>query len=44
MFLGLLERGKPSCVAIAAVANRWTRRLWHELKGMGDGGPVLTAA
>lgn len=44
LYLGLLERGKPACVAIAAVANRWTRRLWHELKGMGDGGQVMTAA
>lgn len=43
MFLGLRERGKPACVAIAAVANRWTRRLWHDLKGMGDGGPVCPA-
>lgn len=44
LYLGLLERGKPACVAIAAVANRWTRRLWHDLKGMVDGGQVMTAA
>lgn len=43
LYLGFLERGKPRSVAVAAVANRWTRRLWHDLKGMGDGGPVLTA-
>lgn len=36
--LGLLERGKPKCVTIVAVANRWTRRLWHDLKALGDGG------
>lgn len=28
----LMERGKPKCVAIVAVANRWARRLWHELR------------
>lgn len=28
----LLDRGKPKCVAIVAVANRWARNLWHELK------------
>ncbi|MCE2925669.1 MAG: IS110 family transposase [Phycisphaeraceae bacterium] len=44
LYLGLLERGKPACVAIAAVANRWTRRLWHDLKGMGDGGGMSAAA
>ena len=33
----LLSRGKPVCVAVVAVANHWTRRLWHELKGLGDG-------
>lgn len=44
LYLGLRERGKPACVAIAAVANRWTRRLWHELKDMGDGGSVTAAA
>lgn len=43
LYDGFLERGKPACVAIAAVANRWTRKLWHELKGMGDGGPVMAA-
>jgi transposase len=35
---GLLERGKAKCVAIAAVANRWTRRLWHDLKAMAEPG------
>ena len=43
-YLSLRERGKPACVAIAAVANRWTRRLWHELKGMGDGTRAASAA
>ena len=31
-FLRMKESGKPSCVVIAAVANRWMRRLYHELK------------
>lgn len=44
LYRGFLERGKPACVAIAAVANRWTRRLWHELKGFGDGNTALAAA
>lgn len=29
----LRSRGKPACVTVAAVANRWTRGLWHRLKG-----------
>lgn len=28
----LQERGKPTSVAVAAVANRWTRWLFHQLK------------
>lgn len=28
----LLDRGKHKCVAVVAVANRWTRCLWHELR------------
>jgi transposase len=43
-FHHLLACGKPVCVAVIAVANRWTRRLWHELKGMGDGAAVPRAA
>lgn len=31
---GLMERGKPKCVAVVAVANRWARRLWHELRSV----------
>ncbi|MGH2610317.1 MAG: IS110 family transposase [Tepidiformaceae bacterium] len=31
---GLMERGKPKCAAIVAVANRWTRRIWHDLKSI----------
>jgi transposase len=27
----LRKRGKPACVAVAAVANRWMRRLWHQM-------------
>jgi transposase len=26
------ERGKPYCVIVAAVANRWLRRMYHALK------------
>jgi transposase len=26
------SRGKPACVIVAAVANRWVRGLWHEFK------------
>jgi transposase len=28
----LLERGKPKCVVVAAVANRWLRWLYHEMQ------------
>jgi transposase len=28
----LLRRGKPKCVVVAAVANRWLRRLFHEMQ------------
>jgi len=26
------RRGKPACVVIGAVANRWTRKLFHQMK------------
>ena len=29
---GLLRQGKPKNVVVAAVANRWTRRLLHEMQ------------
>jgi transposase len=29
----LRARGKPACVAVAAVANRWARGLWHRMLG-----------
>lgn len=32
VFRSLVGRGKPACVAIVAVANRWCRSTWHELK------------
>lgn len=35
-FQHLRSRGKPVCVAVVAIANHWTRRLWHEFKGLGD--------
>lgn len=28
----LLARGKPKCLVVAAVANRWMRRLFHDLQ------------
>jgi transposase len=31
----LEERGKPVSVVVAAIANRWTRWLFHQLKGIG---------
>lgn len=30
----LVERGKPASVAVAAVANRWVRRLYWEMKNV----------
>lgn len=32
MAAGMKARGKPACVAVAAVANRWVRGLWHRQK------------
>jgi transposase len=29
---GLRARGKPASVAAAAIANRWMRKLYHDLK------------
>lgn len=28
------DRGKPRCVIVAAIANRWIRGLYHEMKGI----------
>jgi len=28
----LLDRGKPKCVVVAAVANRWVRWLYHQMQ------------
>ena len=28
----LRKQGKPACVAVAAVANRWVRQLYHQLR------------
>jgi len=33
----LRSRGKPASVTVAAVANRWMRRLYHEMKPLGIG-------
>lgn len=32
----LQKRGKPTNVVVAAVANRWVRRLYHEMRSDGD--------
>lgn len=32
----LEDGGKPVSVVVAAIANRWTRWLFHQLKGIGD--------
>lgn len=49
---GMLQRGKPKNVVVAAVANRWVRWLYHELRrapqGLGsgstEGGPPLPSS
>jgi transposase len=46
---GMLQRGKPKNVVVAAIANRWVRWLYHELRrndpnlgsGSTKGGPPL---
>ena len=35
MAMKLIDQGKPTCVAVAAVANRWIRRLFHEMRDVG---------
>lgn len=35
MAMKMIKRGKPKCVVVAAVANRWTRKLYHEMKPLG---------
>lgn len=42
LFIALKERGKPTNVALVAIANRWVRWLFHQIKGVAD--PVRTAA
>lgn len=37
MLYGMLERGKPECVAIFAVVNRWSSTL-REMKVLGEPG------
>lgn len=32
LFHKLRSAGKPTCVALAAVANRWMRKLFHQMK------------
>jgi len=44
-FKARLGQRKPANVVSAAIANRWLRRLYHELAGLGAGGPsALTKA
>jgi transposase len=44
----LRERGKPTCVVVAAVANRYMRWLWHQMvpapAPLGGGGAGPTSA
>ncbi len=32
LYCGLWQRGKPKCLALAAVANRWIRWLFHQVQ------------
>ena len=32
LYDALRARGKPACVAVAAVGNRWLRNLYHAMK------------
>jgi hypothetical protein len=34
LYRQLRGRGKPACVALAAVANRWMRTLYHQMKDL----------
>lgn len=38
LYLSLVKRGKPQCVAIAAVANRWVRSMHHRMLDVGEPG------
>jgi transposase len=40
---GMLARGKPKNVVVAAVANRWVRWLYHELNRSTDSSDELTS-
>jgi transposase len=31
----MIRRGKPKCLVAAAIANRWIRQLYHEMKPLG---------
>lgn len=42
LYITLKERGKPTNVALVAIANRWMRWLFHQIKGVAD--PLRTAA
>lgn len=35
----LRAKGKQACVAVAAVANRWVRRLFHQMRPLGIAAP-----
>jgi transposase len=41
---GMLQRGKPKNVVVAAVANRWVRWLYHELKRPAESTETSTPA
>lgn len=40
----LKKKGKPGSVVAVAIANRWIRKLYHEMKGLRAPGEVTAAA
>jgi len=34
--LSMKARGKPACVIAAAIANRWVRSLYYEMRTLGQ--------
>lgn len=40
----LSAQGKPYCVCLAAIANRWLRRLYHQMRSFELGGDLPLAA
>ena len=42
LYARLRAAGKPACVALAAVANRWVRTLFHQMTSFDTDGPTKT--